>query len=129
MMQYLHCLRNVHYQSTAICRQIICVDIEVKYFCDNIIITTRHRYVFFCEYNAQNLAWNWYGRFSSIPFHSILASSIFHTEIFVPFHTMPWVRYASKVELKYGTLQGARYVSMQILNVPYRTTILGAELF
>ena len=39
MMQYVHSLRNVHNQSTAICRQIICVDIEVEYFCDNIIIT------------------------------------------------------------------------------------------
>ena len=37
MMQYVHCLRNVHNQSTAICRQIICVDIEVEYFCDNIL--------------------------------------------------------------------------------------------
>ena len=55
MMQYVHCLRNVHNQSTAICRQIICIDIEVEYFCDNIIITTRHRYVFFCKYNARNL--------------------------------------------------------------------------
>ena len=37
MKQYLHCLRNVHNQSTAICRQIICADIEVEYFCDNIL--------------------------------------------------------------------------------------------
>ena len=40
MMQYVHCLRNVHNQSTAICRQIICVDIEVEYFYDKVIITT-----------------------------------------------------------------------------------------
>ena len=71
MMQYVRCLRNVHYQSTAICRQIICVDIEVEYFCDNIIITTRNRYVFFCEYNARNLVWNWYGSMEDcLPFHS-----------------------------------------------------------
>ena len=95
MMQYVHCLRNVLNQSTAISRQIICVDIEVEYFCDYLIITTRHRYVFFCKYNARNLVWNWYGRLSSIPFlkssipfHSILASSIFHTEISVPFHSI-----------------------------------------
>ena len=37
MMQYVHCLRNVLNQSTAICRQIICADIEVEYFCDNIL--------------------------------------------------------------------------------------------
>ena len=71
MMQYAHCWRIVHNQSTAICRQIICVDIEVEYFCDNIIITTRHQYVFFCEYNVQNLVWNWYGSMEDcFPFHS-----------------------------------------------------------
>ena len=49
----------------------LCVDIEVECFCDNIIITTRHRYVFFCEYNAQNLVWNWYGSMEHcLPFHS-----------------------------------------------------------
>ena len=37
MMQYVHCLRNVHNQSTAICRQLICADIEVEYFCDGIL--------------------------------------------------------------------------------------------
>ena len=37
MMQYIHRLRNVHNQTTAISRQIIPVDIEVEYFCDNII--------------------------------------------------------------------------------------------
>ena len=37
MMQYVHCLRNVHNQSTAICQRIICVDIEVEHFCENII--------------------------------------------------------------------------------------------
>ena len=37
MMQYVHCLRNVHNQSDAICGQILCVDIEGGYFCDNII--------------------------------------------------------------------------------------------
>ena len=71
MMQYVHCLRNVHNQSTAICRQIISVDIEVEYFCDNIIVTTQHLYVFFCKYNARNLVWNWYGSMEDcLPFHS-----------------------------------------------------------
>ena len=58
-----------------------------------LFITTRYRNVFFCKYNAQYLAWNWWSMedclpFHSLtlPFHSILASSIFHTEIFVPFH-------------------------------------------
>ena len=37
MMQYVHCLRNVHNQSTALCRQILCVDIEVEYLCGNTI--------------------------------------------------------------------------------------------
>ena len=31
---YVH---NVHNQSTTICRQIICIDTEVEYFCDNIL--------------------------------------------------------------------------------------------
>ena len=39
MMQYVHCLRNINNQSTAICRQIIRLDIAVEYFCDNIIYT------------------------------------------------------------------------------------------
>ena len=71
MMQDVHCLRNVINQSTAICRQIICADIEVEYFCENIFITTRYRYVFFCKYNAQNQVWNWYGSMEDcLPFHS-----------------------------------------------------------
>ena len=37
MMQYVHCLLNINNQSTAICWQIIRVDIEVEYFCGNII--------------------------------------------------------------------------------------------
>ena len=37
MMQYVHYLRNINNQSTAICRQILPVDIEVEYFCDDII--------------------------------------------------------------------------------------------
>ena len=52
-----------------------------------LFVTTQHRYLFFCKYNAQNLVWNWYGSMEDcLPFHSILASSIFHTEISVPFH-------------------------------------------
>ena len=37
MMQYVHCLRSVYNQSTAISRQILPVDIEVEYFFDNSI--------------------------------------------------------------------------------------------
>ena len=37
-IRILHCLHNLHNQSTAICQQIIRVDIEVKYFCDNAIL-------------------------------------------------------------------------------------------
>ena len=37
MMQYVHCLRNLHNQSTVICQQIIRVNIDVENFCDNII--------------------------------------------------------------------------------------------
>ena len=33
------------------------------------------------------------------------------------------VRYASKIELKYGTVQGAKYVVRKFW--PYRTAILG----
>ena len=36
-MQYVPCLRIINYQNTAICWQILPVDIEVEYFCDNII--------------------------------------------------------------------------------------------
>ena len=83
MMQYIHCLRKVHNQSNAICRQIICVDIEVEYFCDNIFYHNPHRYVFCC---TQNLAWNWYGmEVWKIVFHSIL--EIFHS---VPFWHLPY---------------------------------------
>ena len=61
-------------QSTAICRQKICINIEVKYFCDNIIYhypTSVGLPVFFCKCNAQNLEWNWYGSMEDcLPFHS-----------------------------------------------------------
>ena len=35
MIQYVLCLRNINNQRTTICRQIIRLDIEVEYFCDN----------------------------------------------------------------------------------------------
>ena len=37
MMQCVHSLHNTRNQSKAICRQLIRIDIEVEYFCDNII--------------------------------------------------------------------------------------------
>ena len=54
-------------------------------------------YIFFCKCHERNLIWNWYGSMENClpfhsrkpPFHSILASSIFHTEISVPFHSIP----------------------------------------
>ena len=109
MMQYEHCLRNAPNQSTAICRQIICVDIEVEYFCDNIIYHYPTSICIFlliqCTKSSMELVWK-YGRLSSIPF---LKSSIpFHSGIFhipyrnfrsipfsIPFHTMPCPAYRS----------------------------------
>ena len=73
MMQCVHCLRNKHNKSIAICRQIIRVNIEVEYFCDNIIYhyLTSVQYNFFCKCNARNLVWNWYGSMEDcLPFHS-----------------------------------------------------------
>ena len=107
-MHYAHCLCNVHNQSTAICRQMLCVDIEVEYFCDNIIYHYPISVCIFLSIQCTNLVWNWYGSMEdclpfhswNLPFHSILASSIFHIEIsvpfhsifhFIPFHNMPWL--------------------------------------
>ena len=81
MMQYTHCLRNINNQSTAICQQIICVDIAVEYSGTILFITTQHRYAFYCKYNAQKSSME-----DCLPFHSFLACSIFHIEISVPFH-------------------------------------------
>ena len=83
MMQYVHCLRNINYQSTAICRQIIRVDIEVEYFCDNIFYHHRTTVCIFlymqCSKSSVELVRK-YGRLSSIPF---LKSSVpFHSGIF-----------------------------------------------
>ena len=102
MMQYVHCLRNAHNQTTAICRQIICADIELNtsatifYHCPTsvcIFLETQ------CTKSSMELVWK-YGRLSSIPF---LKSSIpFHSVIFhipyrnfrsipfhFPFHSIP----------------------------------------
>ena len=56
MMQCVPSLRNLHNQSTAICQQIKRVNIEVEYFCDNIIYHHPRSIDFFCKYNAGNLA-------------------------------------------------------------------------
>ena len=72
------------------------ITVKVEYFCDNIITTrTRHRYVFFYKYNAQNLVWNWYGSMEDcLPFHSIpfwhLPYRNFRS---IPFHTIPCPAY------------------------------------
>ena len=94
MMQYVRYMRNFHNQCTAICQQTICVNTEVEHLCDSIIYHYPTFVYFFCKYNARNRARNGYGRMedclpfhsSNLPFYSILASSIFHTEISVPFH-------------------------------------------
>ena len=70
MMQFVRCLRNINNQNTAICRQVIRVDIEVEYFCDNIIY---HHSTLVCIFNAQNLVpvWNYYGSMKEcLSFHS-----------------------------------------------------------
>ena len=97
-MQYVRCLRYINNQSTAICRQIIGVDIEVEYFCDNIIYhhPTSASYVFLqvqCSKSSMDLVWK-YGRLSSIPFlkssiHFILASSISKFPFHSIFHFIP----------------------------------------
>ena len=95
MMQYVHCLHNINNQSTAICRQIIRIDIAAKYSVTILFITDRHQYAFYCKYNAQKssmeLVWK-YGRLSSIPF---LKSSIpFHSGIFhIPYHNFRSIPY------------------------------------
>ena len=58
MMQYVHCSRNLRNLSTAICPQKIRVNIEVEYFCDNIVYHYQTSAYFFCKYNARNLVWN-----------------------------------------------------------------------
>ena len=81
-MQYVHCLRNVHNQSIAICRQIMCVDIEVEYFCDNIVYHYPTLVFIFlqiqCTKSSMELVWK-------IVFHSIL--EIFHS---IPFWHLPY---------------------------------------
>ena len=94
MMQYVHCLRSINNQSSAICKQILPVDIEVEYFCNNIIYHHSTSVCIFlqipCTKSSMNLLRK-YGRLSSISF---LKSSIpFHSGIFhIPyrnFHTLP----------------------------------------
>ena len=98
MMEYVHFLRNINNQSTAICRQIIRVDIEVEYLCDNIIYHCMFLQIQ-CKKFSMELVWK-YERLSSISF---LKSSIpVHCGIFhspyrnfcsipfhFPFHSMP----------------------------------------
>ena len=70
MRQYVHCLRNTNNQSTAICRQIIRVDIEVEYFCDNIVCHHPTSVCIFLQIqytkSSMGLVWK-YRRNSSIP--------------------------------------------------------------
>ena len=71
-MEYVHFLRNINNQSTAICRQIIRVDIEVEYLGDNIIYYCIFLQIIQFKKSSMELVWK-YGRLSSIPF---LKSSI-----------------------------------------------------
>ena len=98
MTRYKQHLRNENTQPncTAVCRQTIPVDIEVEYFCNNIIrhYSTSVNIKKKCMKSRMELAWK-YGRLSSIPF---LKSSIpFHSGIFhipyqnfrpIPFHSI-----------------------------------------
>ena len=56
MMQYVHCLRNKNNQSTAICRQVLPVDIEVEYFSDNIYLPSPNIGVYF-SVNTMHKIW------------------------------------------------------------------------
>ena len=56
---------------------VICIDIEVEYFCDNII------------YHYPTSVCIWYGRLSSIPFHSGIFHIPYRNFCSIPFHTMP----------------------------------------
>ena len=72
--------------------------------------TTLHRYTFFCKYHTRNSVWNWLGSMEdclplhswNFPFYSILASSMFHTEISVlfhfPFHALLLTPFAAGVD-------------------------------
>ena len=94
MMQCLHCLRNAYNRITLL---ICCKWLAAKRF-----HIYHYPYIFFSRCHVRNLMWNWYGSmedrfpfyFWNLPFHFILASSIFHTEISLPFHfpfhSIPW---------------------------------------
>ena len=76
----IHCLLTKHNQSTAICGQIIREDIEVEYFCDNIIYYYPTSVNVFLQiyYGIGVEVWK-------IVFHSIL--EIFHS---IPFWHLPY---------------------------------------
>ena len=94
MMQCLLCLRNAYNRITLL---ICCKWLAAKRF-----HIYHYPYIFFSRCHVRNLVWNWYGSmedrlpfyFWNLPFHFILASSIFHTEISLPFHfpfhSIPW---------------------------------------
>ena len=90
LMQYVHCLRNIHNWGTTVCRQIV----YVEHFYENIIYHYPH--IFFCKSPVRNLVWNWleweYGRFSSIPF--LKSSMPFHSGIFhIPYRNFRSIPY------------------------------------
>ena len=86
IMKYVHFLRNINYQSTSICRQIIRVDIEVEYLCDNII----YHCIFLqiqCTKYSMELVWKC-GRLSSISFYSGIFHIPYRNFRFIPYHAL-----------------------------------------
>ena len=81
----MNCLSNVHDRITLIiCRQMN----SCKTFPH--IFGFHYQHIFFCICHERNLVWNLYGSMEDcLPFHFILASFIIHTEISVPFHSIP----------------------------------------
>ena len=99
MMEYVpytvHCWRNTRNWRTAIYRQIFKLMLIVEHFLWE-YYWSQSIYIF-SKHHDRNLVWNSYGSIEDrLPFHSwnllfnsIQASSIFHTKISIPYHTMP----------------------------------------
>ena len=104
IMQYVHCLRNVHNQSTAICRQIVgyaqilklntsaTIFLSLPDICMYFSVNTMHEIKYGIGMKIWKIAFHSILEFS-IPFHSGIFHfpyrnfhSIFHS---VPFYTMP----------------------------------------
>ena len=77
--------------------------------------------MYFLWIQTENLVWNWYGSMEdcllfhswNLPLHSILASSIFHTKISIPYHalpasTFPWSQCYQKRKLCFAVHRDSR---------------------